>query len=85
VQISQTMGRAVIATRLPGLAEYLSEGETGLLTNPGDPAALAEAIHTLWRDKSRSEKMGQQGREWIQSRFSLEQWIARMTDILESL
>jgi glycosyltransferase involved in cell wall biosynthesis len=56
-----------------------------LLADPGDPAALTEAIHTLWHDKSRSEKMGQQGREWIQGRFSLEQWIARMTDILESL
>lgn len=85
VQISQAMGRAVIATRLPGLAEYMREGETGLLADPANAEALAENIHSLWRDKNRSEAMGQQGRAWTKSQFSMEQWVARMADILTSL
>ncbi len=34
----------VIASRIGGLSEYISEGETGLLVPPDDPEALAAAL-----------------------------------------
>ena len=48
VQIAQSMGKAVISTDLPGLREYVSDGETGILVKPECPDALAEAIRYLW-------------------------------------
>ena len=41
---AQAMGKPVIASRLGGFLETIVEGETGLLVEPEDPAALAGAI-----------------------------------------
>ncbi len=41
---AQAMGRPVVATRHGGAAETVVEGETGWLSEPGDPNAMAAAI-----------------------------------------
>lgn len=43
----------VIATRVGAMPEYIVEGKTGILVEPSDPAALAEAIISLLRDHPR--------------------------------
>ena len=53
-------GTPVVATRVGGLAEVVEDGVTGLLVEPGDPAALAEAVLTVL---GRREAMGAAGRE----------------------
>ncbi|KUG58483.1 hypothetical protein AVL62_11325 [Serinicoccus chungangensis] len=55
-------GRPVIASDLPALAEIVVPGQTGLLTPPGDPAALAEAIDGLLRDEDRRQEVAARGR-----------------------
>ena len=42
-----SMGRAVIATRSPGLLDYVVDGETGILVDFGDVHAWREAIQYL--------------------------------------
>ena len=44
VGIALQMDRPVIATRVGGLGEYISEGETGYLVEPENPEALGQAI-----------------------------------------
>lgn len=39
--------RPVIATNAGGVREVLEDGRTGLLVTPGDPAALAAAVHRV--------------------------------------
>ena len=46
---SMAMGKAVIATRTPGIESYLTDGVTGLLVEPG-PEPLARAIRRLLND-----------------------------------
>lgn len=55
-------GRPVIASRIGGLPELVSDGETGLLVPPGDPIALRGAIARLLADPDLAERMGQAGR-----------------------
>ena len=43
-------GRAVVATRVGGLVDLVRDGETGLLVEPGDRAALRAAIDRLLAD-----------------------------------
>jgi len=78
VQAAQAMGRAVIATAMPGLSEYLINGETGILVGIGDDQAMAEAIEYLWHNPQIAEQMGRRGREWLAANFSLDQWLERV-------
>src|SRR5277367_1767962 len=45
---------AVVASRVGGIPEVVSGGETGLLVPPDDPASLADAINMLLRDPGRA-------------------------------
>jgi starch synthase len=64
-------GKAVVATRVGGNPEAVSDGETGLLVPPQNPVALASAIIELLRDPGRAEAMGRAGMERARERFSL--------------
>ncbi len=81
VQAAQAMGKPVVATRMPGLSEYVVEGETGLLVNQGDDRSMAEAIDTLWNEPQRVVRMGRQARQWMQENFSLDAWLQRVESL----
>jgi glycosyltransferase involved in cell wall biosynthesis len=83
VQQAQAMGKAVIATRLPGLSEYVLDGETGILVDVGDDQAMAEAINELWNNPQKTQAMGRRAREWIVSNFSLDQWVNQVSNLLQ--
>ncbi len=61
--------RAIIATDTPGMRDYIQHGVTGLLVPPYDPAALRQAIKTLWDDPALAGRMGQAGRQFVESHF----------------
>jgi len=61
---------AVVASRVGGIPEVVSGGETGLLVPPDDPASLADALNMLVRDPERAEQMGWAGRERAVAEFS---------------
>lgn len=56
------VGRAVVASDLPAMAEIVAPGETGLLTRPQDPAALAEALAWLLEDADRRHDLAARAR-----------------------
>lgn len=68
-------GRAVVATRVGGAPESLLDGVTGLLVPPRDPAALAEAIVKLAKDRDLRERMGAAGRARVAELFSLRAYV----------
>jgi starch synthase len=62
-------GTAVVASRVGGIPELVTDGETGLLVPPDDPAALAEAVVTLLADPDRRARMGYRARAQALARF----------------
>ena len=54
-------GAPVVASDAGGLRELVRHGETGLLCEPGDAAALAEALDVLLNDPSLAQRMGEAG------------------------
>lgn len=79
---AQAMGKPVIATRTPGMSDYVVDGVTGLLVDPENPEALADAIKTLWNDPARVRAMGGAARAWVAATFSLDRWLARAGPLL---
>ncbi|MCU0606095.1 MAG: glycosyltransferase family 4 protein [Candidatus Edwardsbacteria bacterium] len=74
-------GLPVIASRAGGLLEIVRHGETGLLVEPGDAVALADAMQQLIEDRDRTRVMGREARSEAVRRFSLDQWIQRFEDL----
>jgi glycosyltransferase involved in cell wall biosynthesis len=54
-QIALGLERPVIVTDLPGLAELVEDGVTGLIVPPGDSASLAQAILRFLRGFDREQ------------------------------
>ena len=61
---------AVVASRVGGIPEVVSGGETGLLVPPDDPASLADAMNALLRDPGRADAFGRAGRLRAVEEFS---------------
>ncbi len=57
------MGKPVIASAIGALPENVVNGETGILTPPGDAVALADAIRDLAKNEPLIRRMGYLGRE----------------------
>ena len=79
---AQAMAKPVIATRTPGMVDYVRDGETGLLVEAGDPDALAEAIDSLWKNPQQAAIMGHCARQWVDESFSVDLWMDDMARLL---
>ena len=44
-------GRGVVGTRVGGIPDLVTDGENGLLVEPGDAAALADALVRVLADR----------------------------------
>jgi glycosyltransferase involved in cell wall biosynthesis len=78
----QAMGKPVIATRTPGMSDYILDGETGILVEASKPAAMAEAIDDLWSNPEKAAAMGRRAREWVEANFSLDKWLDDVSHLL---
>ncbi len=55
-------GKPVVAGNVGGALDAVRDGETGLLVDPLDPLAVAEAITRLLQDRELSARLGEAGR-----------------------
>ncbi len=76
-------GKPVIATKVGGISEIVTESETGLLVAPGDPGALAEAIIFLLRNPDRCKAMGERGRNLVELHYDFEQMADRYLKVYQ--
>jgi glycosyltransferase involved in cell wall biosynthesis len=74
------LGRPVVATRIGGLPEVIRDGETGVLIEPDDPRALADAVIHLLAHPEQARAMGRAGLADARSRFSIEAYSAGLTE-----
>ncbi len=70
-------GLPIVATRVGGNAEIVTDGETGQLVPPADPAALSAALLACLTDPSRLTAMGRAARKRAEEHFDLAKVVAR--------
>jgi glycosyltransferase involved in cell wall biosynthesis len=59
-----------VATRVPGCVDAIRNRRTGLIVEPKDPEALAEALQYMVENSQCRERMGIAAREFVTRRFS---------------
>jgi glycosyltransferase involved in cell wall biosynthesis len=77
-------GKPVVATTAGGIPEFVPAGETGLLVEPGNVAALAEAIGSLLGDPERARQMGRRGRIRVLEHFQMSTVVRRHEQVSEA-
>jgi len=65
-------GKPAVVTRTGALPEYVQHGRTGWVVEPGDPAALADALAIAGSDPAQLARMGAAGRAWYDEQRRLE-------------
>lgn len=76
--------KPVVATKLGTGVEYVTiDGETGLLVQPRDVSALANALRTLLGDGSLRARLGSAGKQRVNDMFSVEQMVRKTVDVYE--
>jgi glycosyltransferase involved in cell wall biosynthesis len=71
-------GVPVVAEAVGQNREYVRNGETGLLVEPGNAAAFAEAIVEVLRNPALQERLGQAGARDVRERFA---WAKMVEDV----
>lgn len=71
-------GTPIVSTNVGGPLETVVDGKTGFLVPPGDPLAIAEAVLRLLQDKELRETMGREGRQRVETYFSLATYVDKM-------
>jgi glycosyltransferase involved in cell wall biosynthesis len=79
------VGRAIIATDIPGCREIVRHQENGLLVPVNDVSALASAIASLASDSELRLKMGIRGREIVEADFAQERVVAETFAVYREL
>lgn len=59
------MGKPVVATNLPGVAQFIEHGENGLLVSPDDWEGMARAIIRIYEDTELREKLERNARKSV--------------------
>jgi glycosyltransferase involved in cell wall biosynthesis len=63
-------GRGVVASRVGGIPDIVTDGETGLLVPPEDVVSLADALVRVLSDRELGERLG------TAARIAVEPWLA---------
>lgn len=77
--------KAVIATKIGGLADIVVDRETGMLVPPNNPKALCEAMTYLLENPEIAERMGQKGYKRWKQNFAAEVVVPKIEQVYESL
>lgn len=74
--------RPLVTSDVQGLAEIVKHNETGLLAQPGDPIAMADAIERLAASPDLAASIAESAQADAAERFSVEVYHTRMARLL---
>jgi len=76
-------GKPVVGPRVGAPAEFIRDGEHGLLVDPASAREVADALIELLEDPERARRMGEAARRFITSEFSFESFCKRLRESLQ--
>ena len=80
-----TMAKPIIATRIQGIEEQITNGETCILVPSCDSNGLARAIVNLLDNRQFAETLGLNAREKVERDFSVDKMVSETERIFQLL
>jgi glycosyltransferase involved in cell wall biosynthesis len=81
---AMAFGKPVIGPNFGAPAEFIRDGENGLLVDPTSVASVAEALLALLIDPEKGRELGRAGREWVRTMYSYGSFCERLRELLPS-
>ncbi len=75
------LGAPIVASRLPGIAEFVEEEVTGLLVEPNDTASLARAIERICTLHQLKARVMLNARRKVVEQFDVRKNVARLAEL----
>lgn len=77
------MERAVVAFRSQGITDYVIDGETGILVEPGNIAGMRAAIQDLLADPQTARRLGKNARQRIDEELNLDNYVRHLAQFIK--
>jgi glycosyltransferase involved in cell wall biosynthesis len=74
-------GTATVASRIGGLSELVTDGETGYSVAPGDAPELAKALRLVLKDRALAERLGGAARRWAVAELTEQRCAERFVEL----
>ena len=78
-------GVPLVATRVGGIPEVVSHGETGFLANAGDVATLGNAVAQVLEEPELARRLGESGRRLVRRSYAREEMVASTLALYEEV
>ncbi len=80
---AMSWGKPVVAFDVGGVSDYIKDGVNGFLVPRKDVKALADRMELLARDENLRNRMGEAGRNFVQTELNETRFEARITALLQ--
>ena len=78
-------GVPVVQPRRGAFTEIVEKTGGGTLVAPDDPAALADGLHALWKDRELLDTLGRRGFAGVRQHYSVQKSADRLLEVYETL
>ncbi len=78
-------GLPVVASRVAGIPEVVSDGVSGVLVDAGNSGQLADALARLVGDSGERARLGEAARAFVLPRFGIDGYVASVTGLYDRL
>jgi glycosyltransferase involved in cell wall biosynthesis len=78
-------GVPVVQPRRGAFTEIVEKTGGGVLVTPDDPAALADGLYALWKDRELARNLGERGANGVRMHYSIQRSAAALLEVYESL
>ncbi|MDR0588417.1 MAG: glycosyltransferase family 4 protein [Burkholderiales bacterium] len=75
----------VVGAEVGGIPEAVIDQKTGLIVAPNNSDALAEAILSLWNDRAKAKRMGNNARAYYEQHFTVQHMVDETEKLYHAL
>ncbi len=81
---AMAMAKPVVASKSRGITDYVVDGETAILVEPGNVQAMQDAIEYLLANPQEARRLGANGRQRIENELNLNAYVDRLAQVVDT-